>query len=540
MQPNKKVIIGTEGKNKVRDGVKLVANSVRITLGPVGKNVAIGTMYGAPIITNDGVTIANSIRVKDRFMNMGVELAKITARKTDGVAGDGTTTTLILLSELVTTGLECINAGTNVIELKKDMNDMSSILSDLLKKSARKVETREEMKNIAYISVENEEIANLLADIFSTNNGKGEVVVTEVDRSGIQSNQEFGLKLNKGLVSPYPINNPQKMQAEYEDCAVLFSEKKFFVSKDLIEPIKTLTDNGVKNIVIVADEIDGEALASFEKSFEKGTCNIIPIKFSTLMSEQKDELEDFAVACNTVAYKLNSDPKHLRTYFARIEKVIAGKDSTLFVPGEGKDIHIARRTAELQQRLLEVDTEEERKHIGKRLSTLSGLIHTIKVGAESETDRRYLKLKIDDAVNAVRGAIEEGIIEGGGYGIVKVVEEKNWMSKVEKIRVGHQIVLNAVIRPYLQLLSNSNQSAEIEEMTKAITKGEKSRGYDARNDKFVEDLFAEGIVDPVKVTTHALKNAVSTASILLTTEALIDLDDEDKDDHGQDRLQGDN
>lgn len=527
MQPNKKILFGYEAKKALLTGINMAGNAVGVTLGPIGKNVAIGRLMGAPLITNDGVSIVNSIKLKNRFENMGVEIAKQTASKTDSVAGDGTTTTILLLQNLFNVGIVKMDNSDNpdmqsydnVIQIKKDMEDTSSMIIEEMTKNSRKVESKEQIFDVANISVEDENVANLITDIFVEGGKTANVIVMESEKSGVIVEKSEGMKINKGYAANYVINRYEKMTGEYSDLPVVITNTRVMNSEPFAKVLDELSTNGAKSILFIADDIDGEALVSFQLTAERAGLVIIPVRFSVFGEGKKEELEDIAIKCGAKIINAATKPDEMINFVGHANKCVVSRDSTII----STDSDVSKRVEELS--VYEANTEDEKRSINSRIANLQAKVYTIKVGAETEAERKYLKLKIDDAVNATRGAIEEGIISGGGVALFNATKavEKHMIGNPdfkEGISKGARIVIDAAVKPYQQIITNSLYDLSM------VNEEDLGKPIDAKKGVFIEDAFAVGIVDPLKVTKNALKNATSAAAMLLTTEVLIAEDDD--------------
>ena len=515
MQTNKKILYGDEARAELKKGIDIVANAVKITLGPVGRNVAIGHPYGSPIITNDGVSIAQSIKVKDPFQQMGVKIAQEVASKTDSVAGDGTTTTLILFQAIIEEGLNEINNKTNVMDIKRGIEEGVKVYVEELRKQAKPVTTFEEIKNVAYISVEDEEVANTIAKILYKIGVQGLVTVEESDKAGVNVEETGGMKINKGYASEYVINNFERMVGDYDDVPVLITSKKVLISKDLIPLLEKLASSGQKKLLLIADDIDGEALASFTMNKARNLFDIIPVRFPVFGEGKYDELEDIAIRCGTfvVGDRSEKQIKDVKVEdLGHVDKCQVKRDTTLLINGKG---NVHGRVGDLSNLKDTLDIKESKDIISTRISNLLSKVAIIKVGATTDTERRYLKLKIDDAVNATKGAMEEGVVAGGGWALVDIFYLK--YKDGGDVKKGIDIIKKATEYPFIQLLKNCGVSGK----TFFGYNTNMSQGYNAKTGRYTTDLVKEGVVDPVKVTINALQNAASAAALFLTTEVII-------------------
>jgi len=519
MQPNKIVVFRESARRELKAGIDLVANAVKITLGPRGRNVAIQRVGQAPIITNDGVSIANAIKVKDQYKNMGVEMAKEVARKTDRVAGDGTTTTLVLYQALIEEGLKTLTSDTNVIKLKEGMDLAKNYIVEELKKRAQKIKGLDEIQKVAFISVENSKLSSMIAELLNTVGVDGNIIVEETEKPEITVEMLDGYTIDRGFASPYIINNPGKMSGEYKNIKVLVTDRKMMTSEPIIELIKKMQAAGVTNLLLIADDIDGEMLVSAQMTHEEGLFNIIPVRFPCYSPDRLELLKDIAVKCGTDIFG-KGRKKDLSALelddLGQVEKVVIKKDTTVIIGSQG-GWELDARTQAIQEQMNGDVSESTKTFLSFRLANILNKTAVVKVGALTEQERKYYKLKIDDAINATRGAIEEGIVEGGGFALASIALESEIKSEHKDIQTGIEVVLLACMYPFATLIENSGEKMDGE-----------LRRYNASSGRFVSDLIAEGVVDPVKVTTNALINSVSGASLFLTTEVAISFEEEYK------------
>lgn len=520
MQPNKKILLGDAARAEIKKGIDTVVDAVKITLGPVGRNVMLSRPFRTPVITNDGVSIAQSIKLKDQYQQMGVSIAQEVASKTDSIAGDGTTTTLILLQAIINEGLLSIDDKTNVMKVRKGIELAVNAYVDELKKKAIKVDTLEKIKEVAFISVENEEIASLIANTLFEIGEKGIVTVEESDKNGVRVEMVKGMKIDKGFASPYIINNYEKLQGEYMDVPVLITDKKIMSSTDIIPLLEALNNNGIKKLLLIADDIDGEALASFTLNKARNLFDIIPVRFPVFGEGKYDELEDIAIRCGTFVVGERSE-KQLKNLSIEdlgfIDKCVIKKENTLLINGKGD---ITDRVVLLEALKSNTDDKDIIKNTDRRIGNLLSNVAVIKVGADTDTERRYLKLKVDDAVNATRGAMEEGIVAGGGWALAGL--DIMIANQDKDIKKGINIINKASTVPMKQLLDNCGMNTETLMY---------SQGYNAKTERFTDYLIDEGVVDPVKVTINALRNASSIAAMFLTTEVIVADEEEYKPNH---------
>lgn len=523
MQTNKKVILGLDALLEIKKGVDLVADAAKLTLGPSGANGALGTP-NTPIITNDGVSIARSIKVSDPLQQIGVQLAQEAAAKTEREALDGTTTTLVLLQAIVNEGVKVFKDGEkNVMDIKRGIECAVEAYTKELRAKAIPITTLEEIKNVANISVENEEVADVIANLLYEIGTEGLVTVGEKIKPGVSVERLQGMKINKGYASDYIINNYERMSGEYEDVPVLVTSKKVLISKEILPLLESVARSGNKKLLLIADDIDGEALASFTLNRAQGFFDIIPVRFPVFGEGKYDELEDIAIRCGTfvVGDKSSVTLKDMTVAnLGFVKQCKVTRDNTLLVGVKDDQVlkDVEKRISDIRALSDNTEDPDDKAVYTARISNLLSKIAMIKVGGAVDTDRRYLKLKVDDAVGATLGAMQEGVVAGGGWALYDI--EYTDHTENEAATDGIDIINMAVSIPYFELLNNCGEFR--------AERG--SKGYNAKTGKFVDDLISEGVVDPVKVTISALKNAASTAAMLLTVRIAV-VDEEVKTDH---------
>lgn len=527
----KKVIYDEQVKKALKVGVDTVANAVKVTLGPKGRNVILDKGFGSPTITNDGVSIAKEITLKDRFENMGAEIVKEVATKTNDIAGDGTTTATVLTQSLVTEGFRQIAMGQSPMAVRLGMERALRDVVEGLKGMAIPISKKDEVKQVATISAESEEIGRKIAETIEQVGKDGVVTVEESQSFGIETEFTEGMEFDRGYVSPYMITNAERMEAEYRDAPILITDKKISTIQQILPLLEKLAQSGKKELVIIADDVDGEALATFVVNKLRGGFSVLAVKAPGYGDRKKDMLQDIAI---TVAGQVISEDTGVKlenaelTMLGRANRVVSTKEKTVIVGGKGSKKDIDARVAALRAQHKNTDSKFDREKLEERIAKLSGGVAVIRVGAATETEMKYLKLKIEDAVNATKAAIEEGIVAGGGTALVKVGdqlakalaerEEKKQLSREEAI--GYHIVLKALESPLRQIAVNCGKDDGSVVLSKVKeTKG--NGGYDAVKDEIVSDMVKAGIIDPVKVTRSGVERAVSAAAILLTTEAAV-------------------
>jgi chaperonin GroEL len=535
----KKIIYDEEVKKALKRGVDAVANAVKVTLGPRGRNVILDKGFGAPTITNDGVSIAKEITLKDKFENMGAEIVKEVANKTNDLSGDGTTTATVIMQALVTDGLRQTTMGQNSMAIRAGMEMAGADVVDALKKLATPISNDEEIKQVATISAESADIGAKIAETIGKVGKDGVVTVEESQSFGMDVEYVEGLEFDRGYVSPYMITNAERMEAVYKDALVLITDKKISAVKDILPLLEKLAQTGKKELVIIADDVDGEALTTFVLNKLRGGFSVLAVKAPGYGDRKKEMLQDIAIT--TGGEVISEDTGHtLETaeiaMLGRAGRVVATKDSTLVVDGKGEKKDIAARAAQLKSQLKQTDSKFDKEKLSERIAKLSGGVAVIRVGAATETEMKYLKLKIEDAVNATKAAIEEGIVAGGGSALVRVAErlgtelakkeEEGTLGAAEAI--GYSIVLSALYAPLKQIAMNAGKDDGSVIVDRVKHHKNKNAGYDAAKDEVVDDMVKAGIIDPVKVTRSGVQHAVSAAGILLTTEAAVAEDPDDE------------
>lgn len=522
----KEVIYGEDVKKRIKRGVDTVANAVKITLGPGGRNVLLDKGYGGPTITNDGVSIAKEITLKDKFENMGAEIVKEVANKTNELAGDGTTTATILTQALFTEGLKHTTMGVNAMGVRVGMERACDDVVKALQEMAVKISTTEEIKQVATISAESEEIGSKIAETIEKVGKDGVVTVEESQSFGIETEFTEGMEFDRGYVSPYMVTNPERMEAEYKNAHILITDKKISSAKQILPLLEKVAQTGRKELVIIADDIDGEALTTFVINKLRGGFSALAIKAPGYGDRKKEILQDLAIM--TGGQVITEDLGFLLentelSQLGKADRVVATKDKTVVVGGEGTKEAIAARVDALRAQLAQTESKFDKEKVEERIAKLSGGVAVLKVGAATETEMKYLKLKIEDAVNATKAAIEEGIVPGGGTSLTraaKVVELRMNKEMNRDELIGFRIVLKALEEPLKQLAHNVGKDDGAVIVQKVKEAGGNA-GYDARKAEMVDDMIKAGIIDPVKVERAGVQHAVSAVAMLLTSEVAI-------------------
>ncbi len=525
----KQILFNERARRALKSGIDKASNAVKITLGPRGRNVALDKGYGGPTITNDGVSIAKEISLSNKFENMGAEIVKEVASKTNDIAGDGTTTSVVLLQALVEEGMKHTEMGLSAMGVRAGIEKATAEAVVALRGLAKKIQTDEEVRQVATVSAESEEIGNIIADTIKEVGKDGVVTVEESQSLGIEKEIVEGLEFDRGYVSAYMVTDPARMEASYKDPLVLITDKKISSVQEILPILEKIAQSGKKELVIVADDVDGEALTTFVVNKLRGTFNVLAVKAPGYGDRKEEMLQDIAVMTGgeVISEKREGAKFENATLeqLGRASKIIATKDSTVIVGGKGAKKDIDARVAQIRAQIENTTSKFDKEKLEERLAKLSGGVAVIRVGAATETEMKYLKLKIEDAVNATKAAVEEGIVPGGGTALVKAAQKvaESFAKHKDKMsvdmRVGYEVVLRALEMPLRQIAINAGVDAGV--VVEKVKQAKGNAGYDAVKDEVVADMLAAGIVDPVKVGRIGLERAASAAAILLTTEVLI-------------------
>ncbi len=527
---SKKIMFDENARKALLAGVNKVANTVKVTLGPKGRNVVLDKM-GRPVVTNDGVTIAKEIELFDKFENMGAKLVKEVASKTQDNAGDGTTTATLLAQALVTEGLKNITSGANPIEVKKGIEKATKAVVEFLKKKSIPVKDKEKIIQVATISANNdEEIGKLIADAMEKVGNDG--VITVEEAKSIETSLELveGMQFDRGFLSPYMATDHEKMLCEFEDPYILITDKKISNMKQIVPVLEKAASEG-KPLFIIADDIDGEAQAAIILNIIRGTIKVCAVKAPGFGDEQKEMLEDIAILTGG---KVISEAKGMKLesftddMLGSARRVVVDNEKTTIVDGKGNADDIEARKKQIEVQIRNTDSEFKKDDLRKRLAKLSGGVAVIKVGAATETEMKEKKMRIDDALNATKAAVEEGVVAGGGVTFFRAKKALGAVKAEGDQEIGVKIIERALEEPVRQIAHNAGkEGAEI--IARLSDESSDSFGYNAKTGKF-EDLMKAGVIDPTKVVRSALQNAASIAAMVLTTEALVTDYDDEKDD----------
>jgi chaperonin GroEL len=519
----KEMMFGDEAWRKLEKGVSKVANAVKITLGPRGRNVVLEKKWGSPTITNDGVSIAKEIDLEDPYENMGAQLLKEIASKTNDIAGDGTTTATLLGQIIFREGLKNVVSGANPMFLKKGIHEGVEAAVALLKKQSRSVETKEAIAQVASISANNDpEIGELIANAMEKVGKDG--VITVEESKGIETTLEVveGMQFDKGYASPYMVTDRERMECVLEDAFILMTDKKISAVKDLLPSLEKVVQAG-RPLLIIADEIEGEALATLVVNKLRGTLNAVAVKAPGFGDRRKAMLEDIAVLTGgeVIAEEKGLNLENVNeAWFGKAKKIVVRKEDTTIIEGAGASKSVKERISQIKKEIDLSDSSYDKEKLQERLAKLSGGVAVVKAGAPTETELKEKKHRIEDALSATRAAVEEGIIAGGGSAFIHIIPdmEKAMAGATGDEKVGLAIVLRALEEPLKQIATNSGWEGSV--VVDRVKKEKTGIGFDAQKLEYV-DMFKAGIVDPLKVTRSALQNAASIASMLLTTEVLV-------------------
>jgi chaperonin GroEL len=517
----KKIILGEEARRSMQRGVDILANTVKVTLGPKGRNVVLDKKFGAPLITNDGVTIAKEIELEDIFENMGAQLVKEVATKTNDVAGDGTTTATLLAQAIIREGLRNVTAGANPMLIRNGIKLAVDKTVAELAKLSKPVSGKEDIARVAAISSSDEEIGQLIADAMEKVGNEGVITVEESKSMGTELDVVEGMQFDRGYVSAYMVTDSEKMEAVLDDPYILITDKKITNIQDILPILEKIVQEG-KKLLILAEDIEGEAMATIVVNKLRGTFTCVAVKAPGFGDRRKEMLQDIAVLTggSVVSEELGRDLKETTIeMLGRAESVKVSKENTTIVNGKGDKNEIKDRVAQIKRQVEETTSDFDREKLQERLAKLAGGVAVIKVGAATETELKEKKLRIEDALAATKAAVEEGIVSGGGVAYVNVIPEvMKLTSEDPEIQLGINIIVRALEEPLRQIVQNAGLEPSV--IIEKVKASEPGIGFDALHEKYV-NMIKAGIVDPTKVTRSALQNASSVAAIFLTTEGVV-------------------
>ncbi len=515
----------TAARQSLKEGVDILANAVKTTLGPKGRNVALDKKFGAPTVTHDGVTVAKEIELDDHFANMGAQLLKQAATKTNDVAGDGTTTATVLAQAIIHEGMRNVAAGANAMLLKRGLDLGAAAVVNRIREMATEVKGRDEIAQVASISAADKEIGELIAEVMEKVGKDGVVTVEEGKGLGFEIEYTEGMQIDRGYISPYFVTNPERMEAVLEEPFILVTDKKISAIADILPTLEQVARAG-RPLVIVAEDVDGEALATLVVNKLRGTLNVLAVKAPGFGDRRKEMLRDIAiltggqVISEEVGRKLDSATIN---DLGRARRVVATKDETTIVEGAGDPEAIKGRAEQIRAQIETTTSDYDREKLQERLAKLAGGVAVLKVGAATETELKEKKHRVEDALSATRAAIEEGIVPGGGVALVNAISALDSVEAEGDVKTGVNILRRALEEPLRGISENAGlDGAVVVQMVRRIQEEKKNPniGYDVISEQYV-DMIEAGIIDPAKVTRSAVENAVSIAGMILTTEALI-------------------
>ena len=518
---SKEIRFSEDARKKLKDGVDKLANTVKTTLGPKGRNVVSDKKYGAPTITNDGVTIAKEIDLEDVYENMGAQLVKEVASKTNDVAGDGTTTATVLAQAIVTEGLKNVTAGANPMEIKKGIEQATDYVVSEIAKTKKEIKTKEEIAQVASISAADTEIGSLIADAMDTVGKDGVITVEEAQTLGMEKEVVEGMQFDNGYIAPHMITDADRMEAVYEHPEILITDKKISSINEIVPLLEKMAGAGKKDLVIIADDVEGEALATLVVNKLRGIFNALAVKAPGFGDKKKEMLADIAVLTGATVI---SDELGLKLEDAELNvlgsarKVIADKDNTTIVEGTGDPKEIKARVSQIKNQIAKSSSDWDKEKLQERLAKMAGGVAVLKVGAATEVELNEKKHRIEDALAATRAAVEEGIVPGGGVALVDIAPGLAKLKGDKDVETGIRILQRALEEPLRQIALNAGKEGSV--VVDEVQKRAKGIGYDAAKDDY-KDMIKAGIVDPAKVTRSALQNAASVSALFLTTEAVV-------------------
>ncbi|WML36048.1 chaperonin GroEL [Clostridium sp. OS1-26] len=517
----KSILFGEEARRSMQAGVDKLANTVKITLGPKGRNVVLDKKFGSPLITNDGVTIAREIELEDPYENMGAQLVKEVATKTNDVAGDGTTTATLLAQAIIREGLKNVTAGANPMLIRQGIRMAVNKAVEEIKKVSRPVEGKEDIARVAAISAADEEIGKLIADAMEKVGNEGVITVEESKSMGTELDVVEGMQFDRGYVSPYMVTDTEKMEASVDDAYILITDKKISNIQDILPVLEQIVQQG-KKLLIIAEDVEGEALATLVVNKLRGTFTCVAVKAPGFGDRRKEMLADIATLTGgqVISEELGRDLKEATIeMLGRADSVKISKENTTIVNGKGDKNAIHDRVAQIKRQIEETTSDFDREKLQERLAKLAGGVAVIKVGAATETELKERKLRIEDALAATKAAVEEGIVPGGGTAYVNAIPEvEKLTSDVADVKIGIDIIKKSLEEPVRQIAFNAGVEGSV--IIEKVKSSEVGVGYDALKDQYV-NMIKAGIVDPTKVTRSALQNAASVASTFLTTESAV-------------------
>ncbi len=518
----KQILFGDEARTKLLAGVRKLATTVCITLGPKGRNVGLDKKYGSAVITHDGVTIAKEIELKDPYENMGAQLVKEAATKTNDIAGDGTTTATLLAWKMIEGGIRNITAGANPMQLRSGMNmAMERVVAELEKMAVQIGDSKEKIAQVATVSAQNEEMGELIAEVLSMVGSDGVITVEEAQTMGLTKEVVEGMQFDNGYISAYFVTDPTRMEASYEDARILITDKKISSIQEILPVLEKVMQSGKKEIVIIAEDIDGEALATLVLNKLRGAFSVLAVKAPAFGERRKEMLKDIAaltggrVISEEVGLKLEDTTL---ADLGRANRVVADKEKTTIIGGKGNKDDIEARVSELRTFMDKTKSDFDRDKLAERLAKLTGGVGVIKVGASTEIELKEKKHRLEDAVQATKAAVEEGIVPGGGVALLHALRALNDLKLEGDEKTGVELVKASLMEPLMHIVQNAGQDGKV--VVNKVLSEKEAIGYNVMTGEYT-DMIKAGIIDPKKVTRSALQNAVSIAATFLTMEAAV-------------------
>ena len=520
----KQIVYGEEARKALLSGIDQLANTVKVTLGPKGRNVVLGKKFGSPLITNDGVTIAKDVELEDAFENMGAQLVREVATKTNDIAGDGTTTATLLAQAIVHEGLKNVSAGANPMVMRKGMEKAVETAIDTIKANSETIKGSDDIARVGTVSSGDETIGKLIAEAMEKVGKEGVITIEESKTAETYSEVVEGMQFDRGYVTPYMVTDTEKMETVYDDCSVLITDKKISVFQDVVPLLEQVIQSGRK-LLIIAEDVEGDALSNLIINRLRGGLNVVAVKAPGFGDRRKEMLQDIAtltggtVISSDLGYELKDATMQL---LGQARQVKVTKENTTIVGGAGDKDAIAARIAQIRNQIEAATSDFDREKLQERLAKLAGGVAVIKVGAATEVEMKDKKLRIEDALNATKAAVQEGVVAGGGTAPINAIPAVRELCDTLEgdERTGAKIVLKALEAPLRQIAKNAGLEGSVI-IDKIISANKPNYGFDAQNEVFVDDMIAAGIVDPTKVTRSALENAASVAAMVLTTESLV-------------------
>jgi len=515
-----------QARKKLKAGADKLADAVKVTLGPKGRNVVLDKGFGSPTITNDGVTIAKEVELEDKVENLGAEIVKEVAEKTNDVAGDGTTTAVVLAQAIISEGIKNVTAGANPLALRRGIEKGVDKIISVLKKISKPISTKEEMAQVATISAEDKEIGNLIAEVMTEVGKDGVITVEESKTFGIQKEIVKGLQFDRGYISPYMITDTERMEAVFENPFILVTDKKISSIQEILPILEMLANKGKKDLVIIAEDIEGEALATLVLNKLRGTFNTLAIKAPGFGDRKKEILQDIVAVVGGelfsedvgVKFETIKTWEDIHKYLGSARKVISTKDSTTIIEAEAGSEKTRTRVKQIQKELEAAESDFDKEKLQERLAKLIGGVAVIKVGAATEVEQKMRQHKTEDALSATKAAVEEGIVPGGGVALLRTIESLDEL-KLEGDELTGLNILRSVLESPIRLIAQ-NAGVDGAVVAQKVKEGKESFGFNAQTMEY-QDLMQSGIVDPTKVVRSALENAASAASMFLTTECVV-------------------